>query len=254
MPNKNGVLIRRRAGDKSKRLVIVNGWFSEGKSDPLNNWQNTIDRFYSDWIVYNLDWKATTTGGLVMRCLGTIGGLSIPGKIAGVAAQVLAQWMMAVGAAEEAGIHLAVSVESAAERARGKPPKWVFMGHSLGARVIYHALQALALHSDTRIHHVQLLGGAVNTDANWDLAVQAVTTRVCNYYSCSDPILTFLYFVGTMGGDPIGVNPIPVSSNRKVKNIDVSLWLDRESLLNTGQTRHAAFVTESHRFLVRPGR
>ena len=46
------------------------------------------------------------------------------------------------------------------------PKKYVLMGHSLGARVVYYTLRSLAGGPVQRIKAAHLLGGAVGTGSN----------------------------------------------------------------------------------------
>ncbi len=111
---------------------------------------------------------------------------------------------------------------------------YILCGHSLGARVIYYALQSLKSKETVYIDRGHLLGGAVNNSTKeWDEAVTASLNWVNNYYSNNDWVLATFYKVGSfLCNSPIGRNPINSKSN-KLQDFDVSNVVDG----------HAAFKT-----------
>jgi hypothetical protein len=103
------------------------------------------------------------------------------------------------------------------------------MGHSLGARVIYYALQALNGRKPRKVRTAHLLGGAVgnNPGENWSKAASALFGPLHNYYSSNDQVLKILYSVGTffLGSSPIGRTPIQ-SADITICNHDVSVFVN----------------------------
>jgi pimeloyl-ACP methyl ester carboxylesterase len=107
---------------------------------------------------------------------------------------------------------------------RSKQESFTLVGHSLGGRVIYYALQALATRRDIKIHDVILLGAAVGRkdDAGWRTAQTAITGKIYNCYSSNDGVLRYLYqFLNLKFSDPAGLRPITYPG-RKIENVDCS--------------------------------
>jgi len=104
------------------------------------------------------------------------------------------------------------------------PAGFVLLGHSLGARVVVSALEALATRDRQIVHDVFLLGGAVGRgDAgDWERAAAAVRGRVYNVWSANDAVLRQLFAVAMpFAGRAIGSGPIAHRSE-KVEDVDVS--------------------------------
>jgi hypothetical protein len=131
-------------------------------------------------------------------------------------------WHVAIVKASMTGILLADILS----RTRGQ--EFILMGHSLGARVIYYALAALATVERPIIRDAYLLGGAVGAtdEDDWTRATGAVTGTIHNCYSTNDQILKFLYqgACATLS-KPVGIREI-VSKSAKIKNHDCSNLVD----------------------------
>lgn len=107
---------------------------------------------------------------------------------------------------------------------RSRENSYTLVGHSLGCRVIYYALQALSSKDKNKIVDVILLGGAVGKDdpTGWKMATKAINGNIYNCYSKHDGILSKLYRIANANlSYPIGISPIP-GRNAKIKNIDCS--------------------------------
>lgn len=105
--------------------------------------------------------------------------------------------------------------------------EFTLIGHSLGARVIFYALEALATRTGRpRLAHAILLGGAVgHTREPWEDATKAVSGKIINCFSLNDDVLRYLYTAGTaFTSDPVGRIPIP-SRSPQIANVDVSQWV-----------------------------
>ena len=113
------------------------------------------------------------------------------------------------------------------------------MGHSLGCRVAYCTLMALATTGEQIIQEVHLTGGAVDRKKdNWKIAKKAVSDKIINYYSKTDKILGLLYKGGTFFVEsPIGISKI--DKLRGIRNIDVTKMVKG----------HMDFKPNAHRFL-----
>ena len=77
--------------------------------------------------------------------------------------------------------------------ARTDQGPFVLLGHSLGARVMVSAAQALGTLPEPRIDSMHLLGAAVGRGADWRTLDKAVAGGVWNYHSSRDQVLRLLY-------------------------------------------------------------
>jgi pimeloyl-ACP methyl ester carboxylesterase len=108
--------------------------------------------------------------------------------------------------------------------ARTRDQEFILMGHSLGARVVYYTLQALATKKQQIVRDAYLLGGAVGVgdDDAWLSATTAVKNIIHNCYSRKDIVLTCLYQGGNaLMSKPVGIRPIKTQSD-KIRNWDYS--------------------------------
>ncbi len=159
--------------------------------------------------------EAALIGGKMAakKALGPLALLSMAADIA------KNPWHASMFRAGKTGVQLAEAIS----RTDGK--SYTLVGHSLGCRVIFYALEALATKKDApRIDNVILLGGAVGRtdDEGWRRAASAVNGRIFNCYSSRDHVLSTLYRTANLGlSDPIGLGPIAARSS-KICNIDCS--------------------------------
>ena len=113
--------------------------------------------------------------------------------------------------------------------ARTPGKRYVLVEHSLGARVIYDALEALSTRTKSPvIQDVVLLGGAVgaNDEAGWTQAANAVSGTIHNCYSTKGVVLKAAYRgANAFLSEPIGLKPI-TSKNESIKNWDCSSLID----------------------------
>ena len=126
-------------------------------------------------------------------------------------------WHTAMAKAGKTGILLADLI------ARTPNKKFILVGHSLGARVIYYALEALSTRTKKpQVIDAILLGGAVGSDdeLGWEHAAKAVSGKIYNCLSLRDDILNYAYR-GASGlfSNPIGISAISKRS-RKIENWD----------------------------------
>ena len=85
-----------------------------------------------------------------------------------------------------------VQLAEAISRTTGQ--KFTLVGHSLGARVIYYALEALSTKDTLFVDNVILLGGAIGRKdkEGWERAANAVSGKIYNCFSKQDKILRLL--------------------------------------------------------------
>jgi hypothetical protein len=104
------------------------------------------------------------------------------------------------------------------------PAGFVLVGHSLGARVVVSALEALATRDRQIVHEAILLGGAIGRgeEGDWERVAAAVRGRVHNVWSRNDAVLRQLFPLAMpFGGAAIGSGPIGHSS-AKLADVDAS--------------------------------
>lgn len=230
-----GFGIRKVQGGNKHAIIFVNGFLSQG-SDDIDDWKRGLKAAYRRNHWYHLSWEAKRlrdlgamlggapnilASGAVAKLASTAGknlaARASPLSGALIASDVLSNpWHSAMKKAEMTGVLLADAIS--------RTPKWRFTlaGHSLGARVIYFALEELARRNHTkRIRDVFLLGGAVsNEPEGWERAASAVSGFINNCYSKNDSVLAYAYRIANAGqSTPIGYEPINTRHDR-IRNLD----------------------------------
>jgi hypothetical protein len=236
----DGFDINTRHSGSGTQVIFINGLLSQDER-LLQDWRPTLQDNFADNTWYELAWESKRLRDLGKLALkGTqkvafLKALSITArKETKQAVKKLSRaawiplilelagnpWLVALSKAQKTGQLLADLILRADGRAR-----YVLFGHSLGARVIYYTLQALAEADlkQPRIREVHLLGGAVGRDQKaWSGIDSAVGGPIYNYFSKKDDVLRVLYKVGTLfTSEPIGRGPIESDSN-KICNFDVT--------------------------------
>jgi pimeloyl-ACP methyl ester carboxylesterase len=225
-------------------VLFAAGWFSGGH-DTWDDFQTAIDARYPASPVYQIRW-----GAKELKDLQIFAGRAalIPGakKVAFEAAKhglkaaatklnplaaVFAAadlaanpWTVAAHRATMTGAVLADAI------ARTDHESFVLIGHSLGARVMVTAAQALGTRDDTRtnpkprIGTMHLLGAAVSTGQDWLALSQAVSGTIWNYYSRNDPVLKWAYTVGEHGQTSVGRTGFHAAfANIKDRNVSATV-------------------------------
>lgn len=106
----------------------------------------------------------------------------------------------------------------------GRAAATVLVGHSLGARVIIHALAA----SQSTVHHVVLMGAAINKDDPAILlAVNRTKNGLIHLYNSLDVMLNFYQF--TEEEVPMGLGKISVRSPKLLQIETLGLFNKEES-------------------------
>lgn len=217
-------------------VVVCNGFLSEtGKG--WGDWKRMVVERYPDSPVYRVHWGAKElkdlgilSGRSALAAVGpeavkqaamtaTKAGAKKLGPLAPVLlASELAKnpWHVAKNRADKTGVVLADLL------ARTKEEAFILIGHSLGARVMVVAAQALGTKKDgPRVHAAHLTGAAVGAKSDWSSLTKRVDHAVYNYYSANDTVLKYLYKTAQAGQDAAG--RVGFSTDEpKVKNVDVS--------------------------------
>ncbi|MBD3368810.1 DUF726 domain-containing protein [Candidatus Fermentibacteria bacterium] len=143
------------------------------------------------------------------------------------------EWNRANNKAREAGERYAVPILHSLPRR-----KLTLVGHSLGAKVVYFALQSMDDGRELRIGDVALLAGAVHggSDRDWVKAASRVRGRLVNVYNGQDECLGLKFALGEAlrlsQGTPCGRNGIEEIHTRRASNIfnvDATTLIDSPS-------------------------
>lgn len=244
IPDYNFFYRRAPVKDSGHRIVVVNGFMTENDKDG-HDWSEGLEGYSEDSGLWYLSWESKTLLKLGKTFSGTGGHWlsgSVAAKAAGLASKQVAKrlsfvtnaltvselasnpWHSAMLNAEKAGTLLAEAIS------RTEGQTFTLMGHSLGARVVFFALLALATKDPEKrfVDKVILMGGAVGrTDVeSWDSAASAVSEGIYNCYSNRDRVLQLLYQGANAGlSKPAGLGPASCSYD-SVRNIDFSDLID----------------------------
>lgn len=198
-------------------VVFATGFLTEGLAG-WGYWQRLVDTRYPDSPVYQVHWGAKELDDLA-GLVGAVGAqaavraLLVQGAKRGSKAFGLpgVGWVLAghsiaanpwTVAKTKAGMTGALLAELLARTTEGP---YVLMGHSLGARVMVTAAQALGTRpGPPRLESMHLLGAAVGRKGDWRSLQNAVTGTVWNYWSANDAVLRWLYALAEAGQEAAG--------------------------------------------------
>lgn len=198
-------------------VVFASGFLTEGLSS-WSDWQPLIDSAYPDAPVYQVRWGSkeladlgalvASTGAAAVVKKWLVQGARRGGKKLGfpglgwvLAAHGLVTnpWTVARARAEMTGAALAALIS------RSEEAPYVLMGHSLGARVMVSAAQALAgADGRARVESIHLFGAAVAREGDWRNLDASVEQAVWNYWSSNDAVLKILFRLAELGKTPVG--------------------------------------------------
>lgn len=209
----------------TRHTIYING-FTQEKEDSFNDWLAEQALCPTDCSLYGVNWSSKTRFDLgiafgagmgtnaakaILFDLARRGGekaalrLNPIGWLLLLASLAKNPWHASMFRAAQTGVALADAIS----RTRGQ--RFNLVGHSLGCRVIYYALEALASKDGQYVDDVVLLGGAVgrNDQKGWSTALSAVSGTLYNCYSDNDHVLKILYRTTNAGlSEPIGIGPI----------------------------------------------
>ncbi len=217
-------------------VMTIDGFLSQ-EDEGFDRWMPTIQKYYPDNSWYHLKWESKRLSDLGSMFSGQADRFTLANTIKKAAKTATKKasvkigpactlfdimslsknpWHIAFVKAERTGVILADILK------RCDNQKFVLIGHSLGAKVVYSALATLSSSDYANIETVYLLGGAVsNTTNNWSAASKCIINTIHNYYSSNDWILKYLYTLGTFfSSNPCG--HMPILDVNKVNNHDVS--------------------------------
>ena len=234
--DKSFYIKRLRNVESQQKTIFING-FTQEKEDKFLDWKSEQLAYDSDQNLYGLNWASKTRYDLgksfaagIANPLAKKALVEIAKKGGKVAATKLnpLSWLSMIAdlssnpwhntmlRAGKTGVLLADIIS----RTQGQV--FNLVGHSLGCRVIYYALEALSSKKETYINDIILLGGAVGrTDhKGWQKVSDAIKGNIYNCYSHNDKVLGRIYKIANAGlSDPIGIGPIELK-NKKIANVD----------------------------------
>lgn len=217
-------------------VVVCSGFLTEGKQG-WGEWERIITEKYPDSPVYRVHWGAEELKDLAAVVGGNLG------KAAAAKAVKMAALKAGKQAAKKAspigGALIFVDlVKNPWWRARERANKTgaivsdliartdmdevVLAGHSLGARAMICAAEALATkNAAPRVREVHLLGAAVGADGEWGRLNAGVQRFAYNYHSREDKVLRFFYSLVQVGSAAAGYAGMSTGLKR-IKNVDVT--------------------------------
>jgi hypothetical protein len=217
-------------------VVVCSGFLTEGKQG-WGDWERIITERYPDSPVYRVHWGARELNDLAFVLGANTGKFvasSFVKKAAAMAsksagkfaspisgAMIIADlaknpWWRARERANKTGAVVADLI------ARTDMDEVVLAGHSLGARAMICAVEALATKASApTVREVHLLGAARDADGDWSRLAAGVQQRVYNYHSRQDKVLRFFYAIVEAGSAAAGYTGMS-TKRAKIKNVDVS--------------------------------
>jgi hypothetical protein len=231
-----GFEIRKVREGKGTPVILIEGFLCQQSEDP-SAWYKGINARYKKNPVYHVKWESkclTDIGSIVGNGAGKTAFKEFAIRLgsraskkagnplawASLCADLLANpWHTAMVKAQLAGVLLADLIARTKTRTG-----FILCGHSLGARVIFYALQALSTKRRKFVKDAILLGGAVGRSdlTGWAQAANAVRGNISNCFSVNDWVLSYLYKYGTgLQSEPIGLGPIDLDS-KIIINLDVT--------------------------------
>ena len=221
-----GFSIDRVHGGRGDPVLVINGFLTQADKEPAKQWLPVLGERFAGRPAYVVRWESKRLASLG-KTLGSTGGraalrvalrraaaratrkgaarLNPVGAVLTAGGLVHNDWHVAMVKAAQCG-HLLADILART------PQRYTLLGHSLGARVIYYALRALAGREQRVVRDAHLLGGAVGREPveDWAAAAAACNEPIHNYWSERDQVLNILYRAGTflIGSPAIGAGPI----------------------------------------------
>ncbi|MFT6907969.1 MAG: putative alpha/beta hydrolase family esterase [Oleiphilaceae bacterium] len=219
-----------RAG-KGPLVITINGFLSENGKDQ-SDWSSLLYSIMpnSPWI--HMNWPSGNFDKLIRQMINSSPDMltsdSFKSKEQKLRQRIAksfsitraaSEWVKAMDNAEKAGNTLGQALSECNDRGI------VLIGHSLGVRVIHHALQSLKKERADACSGVLLLGGAVthDTDTWTPIFEKFKSLQVCNCYSHNDLVLSHLYQIGTLfTNHPCGLKRMESSVSTNLYNFNMS--------------------------------
>ena len=232
----DGFDIRKLRQGSGAAILFIDGFLTQ-QEDRTAPWQCGTAIAYPENPLYSVTWESKRLADLGYLA-GASGSRSAVGFFVGrhatkgfanfsapipwatfVARLTRNPWHTAMSKAKTTGYLLAELIARTEN-----PAGFTLMGHSLGARVVYYALEALSGTGREIVCDAYILGAAVgagNSDA-WRVASSCLRGTIYNCYSERDAVLRLLYRgANAFLSKPAGLGPIDASES-KIRNVDVT--------------------------------
>ena len=230
----DGFKIKKVKNGTGKIVIFIDGFLTQ-KNTETKDWEKELKKLYPNNPWYYLTWESKRLYDLGKQIGGHGGKEAIEKTLLSLAKKATKEgakkvgplglaltalgivnnpWSVACTKAGQTGVLLADIIARTNK-------EYILCGHSLGARVIYYALESLSTKNKKFIYTAHLLGGAVGSSKkDWEKAIKAVTNKIINYKSNNDYVLATMYKVGTFfTSNPIGRNNIMV---KNIVNVDTT--------------------------------
>jgi hypothetical protein len=224
-------------------IVVCSGFLTEGKTG-WGDWERPVTERYPNSPVYRVHWGAED-----LKALSAVLGVGT-GKFAGGHAFKNAVMMASKKGATKVnpltGMLIAVDVvKNPWFRARQRANKTgavvadliartdmdevILVGHSLGARAMICAAEALGTKEEApTVSEMHLLGAAMGAKGPWFKLSSAVEGVALNYHSRNDNVLRFFYSLAQGGQSAAGYDGMQTKS-KHIRNVDVTREVDSHS-------------------------
>ncbi len=200
-------------------VLIARGFLTQAAMD----WRAAVDLVadrYPDSPIYIVRWGSKELAAVGRTMLAQFGmnrgaaGLAGVGASANAAAAAVmapvGAGLFAVGLAKNPWHTAKVRADRtgaalASILARTRIDDVILVGHSLGARAVLTAAEALATDPKApRVETVHLLGAAIGAGSDWRALSESIDGPVHNYCSENDAVLKYLYTVAQLGSKALG--------------------------------------------------
>lgn len=232
----NSFRIEKLTDGSDVPVVVCSGFLTERKTG-WGDWERIVTQQYPDSPIYRVHWgsedlNALTAvvggsfmkagAGTALRGLAKKASRAAAKKASPIAAGFIAvdlvknPWFRARQRANKTGAIVADRI------ARTDADEIVLIGHSLGARAMICAAEALGTKSNApTIREMHLLGAAIGADRDWSRLHRAAAGTVFNYHSRHDKVLRFFYSLAQGGESAAGLAGIRTTL-KGIRNIDVT--------------------------------
>jgi len=188
-------------------IICIDGFLSEMQEKQFEDWKSSLIEFGVQSDIKGFQWGAE--------------------NLKTFSSAMIVAWYGAVEKTKNEALELVFEIEKLSKKYKNIS----LMGHSLGARVIYHTINPL-LKMNIKLKNIYLFGGAVSSNKDeaktiWYNAMCIVKENLYNFYSHHDEVLKRSYKTAMVWDTPVGLESIKPYITKgvqieKLKNIDVS--------------------------------
>ena len=181
-------------------------------------------------------------GAMHTALQGFLSAVALPATMLTAASLIDNSWARCCDRADQAATLLAVALMEGSWY--GRRPV-TLLGYSLGARVVFGALQKLAdAGASGVVETLVLFGAAVPSEpAEWERVRQVVAGRLVNVYSENDWLLGLAYRSNSISSAAAGMRPVPAEG---VENVDASLIIKRHTQYSRDLPLLLRHISASH--------